>query len=581
MVLSHAGGKYQGTADLLAMSRMGPMKQQQLDQRLTSVSTPLVLSTWETKLRRHPDQDYAQVILRGIEKGFRIGVNQDQVFKSASRNMLSAQQNPSVIEEYIGREVEEGNILGPFSAETSPSVHVNRFGVIPKKGQAGKWRLITDLSYPEGRSVNDAINPALCSLTYITVDQVATRAMSLGRGALIAKTDVKAAYRLVPVHPEDRKWLGMVWKGKVYVDSKLPFGLRSAPKIFNALADGVEWCAHSAGIPHIFHYLDDFAVVGPPDSGACHQYLLTLKRICRELGVPLAPNKEEGPSTKLTLLGIEIDTVKGELRLPAEKLQALRTLLRSWRTKKSCTRRELESLIGYLHHATKVIRPGRSFLRRIIALISGCRQRHHHIRLNKEFKADIAWWLAFAGQWNGTSLLIAQDSSVITLHSDASGSWGCGAWKTTDWFQIQWGSASCHLHIAAKEMVPIIVAAIVWGKGWKGRKVVARSDNSAVVSTLNSRYAKDQVLMQMMRCLFFVEAYYGFDITASHIPGVRNDLADDLSRNRADLFLMKKTDACQIPTCIPVSLLQWVLRPGGEWISPSWMEEFSTFVRRE
>ena len=90
-----------------------------------------------------------------------------------------------------------------------PNVHINRFGVIPKKHQPGKWRVITDLSYPKGSSVNDAINRKLCSLRYITVKQVAKHAFSLGKGSLITKIDIKSAYRLIPVSPEDRPFLGM------------------------------------------------------------------------------------------------------------------------------------------------------------------------------------------------------------------------------------------------------------------------------------------------------------------------------------------------------------------------------------
>ena len=97
-----------------------------------------------------------------------------------------SQQNKYVIEEYIQQEVEQGNILGPG---TAPKVHINKFGAIPKKHQPGKWRLITDLSFPEGKSMNDAIDTKLCSLEYITVDNMTDVAMSLGVGALIAKID--------------------------------------------------------------------------------------------------------------------------------------------------------------------------------------------------------------------------------------------------------------------------------------------------------------------------------------------------------------------------------------------------------
>ena len=99
---------------------------------------------------------------------------------------------------------------------------------------------------------NHAIRPDLCTLSYVTVDQVALKAIALGRGSLIAKIDIKSAYRLIPICPRDKKWLGMEWRGEVYMDGMLPFGLRSAPKIFNAVADGLEWCVARAGVQCVY-----------------------------------------------------------------------------------------------------------------------------------------------------------------------------------------------------------------------------------------------------------------------------------------------------------------------------------------
>ena len=133
---------------------------------------------------------------------------------------------------------------GPFRSlrrYRPAGLYVNRFGVIPKGHNTGKWRLITDLSYPPGQSINDGIDPALCSLSYASVDQVAKVVVEFGKGALMAKIDIESAYRLVPVHHHDHPLQEMEWQGNLYVDPMLPFGLRSAPKIFNAVADGLEW----------------------------------------------------------------------------------------------------------------------------------------------------------------------------------------------------------------------------------------------------------------------------------------------------------------------------------------------------
>ena len=122
----------------------------------------------------------------------------------------------------------------------------------------------------------------------------------------------------------------MQWNGHIYVDVMLPFRLRSAPKIFNAVADALEWCVAREGVQEIYHYLDDFATIGPPNSDQCSWNLHTLQTVCNDLGVPLAAKKQAGPATIIKFLGIIIDTIQQELRLPEEKLNRLQSLLKEW-----------------------------------------------------------------------------------------------------------------------------------------------------------------------------------------------------------------------------------------------------------
>ena len=122
----------------------------------------------------------------------------------------------------------------------------------------------------------------------------------------------------------------------------------------------------------------------------------------------IAAHKCDGPTTCITFLGIEIDTVSGQLRLPCDKLDRLRLLLEEWRQRKHCDRKQLEFLNGLLNHACKVVRSGCFFLRRMIDLLHAVHHPHHSkvpIRLNKGFRSDLAGWSAFVGDWNGVSFL--------------------------------------------------------------------------------------------------------------------------------------------------------------------------------
>ena len=138
---------------------------------------------------------------------------------------------------------------------------------------------------------------------------------------------------------------------ELLVDGALPFGLRSAPKLFTALADALLWIMGQHGVVHMWHYLDDFLILGPPQSDLCRQHLETNLGLCKRLGIPIATHKLEGPAPGLSFLGIQIDSVSGTLSLPAEKLARLKWLITAWRTRKCCKKRELLSQIGQLQHA--------------------------------------------------------------------------------------------------------------------------------------------------------------------------------------------------------------------------------------
>ncbi len=538
------------------------------------VVTPLRWRVWEEELLEHPDREWVKFLVRGVKCGFRLGHDQRKVkLEQRSGTMYEATQHSTIISEYLEKEVREKRVWRMGESAQVSGVQLSPFGVIPKKGKPGRWRLIVNLSAPEGGSVNDGIAKELSSVEYASVDDVVRKILELGKGATMAKADVKAAYRNVPVHPRDRWLLGMEWEGVTYVDGTLPFGLRSAPLLFTALGDAIEWAASKWGAKWIRHYIDDFIVVGKEGTGECVEALKAFKETCQKLGMPLDDGKEEGPNEVLTFLGIEIDSAKMEIRLPQQKLEELRNTLRKWRGMKSCRRRDLESIVGSLNHACKVVRPGRAFKRRLLDLMTTVIRGDRRVRLNLEARADLEWWYQLGLNWKGTSMMgSVSECPQETMLSDASGSWGCAATWDNKWFQLSWKEAerAKDWNIMPKELLPILVATVVWKARWRGKVIRAKCDNMAVVATIKSGSCREKVAMHLRRCLAFVEASVPLTIVAEHIRGVENTVADALSRDKLEVARSVMQDPAVETAQIPAGLVELLTEKDHSWSEREW-----------
>ena len=563
------GGRYAYTGDLL---RLDESIDEGRPLSWPTSPSPIKLTNWREYLRVHPDRRFASYIYSGLSAGFRIGFNRHCTdLRPSLRNHPSAFENSGHVWGFILAEREAGRLVGPLDHYLLPRVHTSPIGLVPKS-QPNQWRMIVDLSYPTGQSVNDGIDSKLASISYASVDDAVQLILLLGRGTQLVKLDLENAYRNIPVHPQDQHLLAVSWQGDCFVDRALPFGLKSAPKIFSAVVDTVAWALHCSGIRYQIHYLDDFLLLGPPYTGEAAWALSTTLRVLDHLGLPVAMHKTVGPVCCLTFLGVVIDTESFELRLPSEKIQRLRALLLWWTSKKSCTRKELESLLGHLSHAATVVRPGRTFLRQLFSLLHLTKAPHHSIRLTVGARADLAWWKCFLQSWHGSSFFPLAEPSCH-VYSDASGTYGCGAVSLTlGYVQLQWPEQWEEMDISVKELVPVVLAAALWGSFWQGQHIRFHSDNMAVVSILRTRTAKSPQLMHLLRCFAFYCAYYRFHTSCVHVPGAMNKAADALSRNNLRLFLSLAPQAqrCLIP--YPLKELLITARP--DWGSPAWTQLF-------
>jgi hypothetical protein len=301
----------------------------------------------------------------------------------------------------------------------------------------------------------------------------------------------------------------------------------------------------------VVHYVDDFLfVVESSDGGAAAAALLQAAlSLCIDLGIPMAADKTEGPTTCLTFLGIELDTEAMEARLPASRLLELQQLIVEWESKERASVKELQSLTGLLNFACSVVRPGRFYLRRIInhtkhcswlcVESSGTRGHRSPIALTAAVRADIVWWGEFLADWNGVSLLYELEwieSDKIELFTDActkgfggyyQGAWFAGAWCPNE-LAAAWRVSK--LSMPFLELRALVMAATTWGPLWRGKKITFRCDCDGAVQAVNRGSSRVPETMHQLRELSMAACRYGFDFRAEHIPGVANTVADELSR---------------------------------------------------
>lgn len=504
-------------------------------------------------------------LVKGFRYGFSLGCTSIPPSKSGIvQNLKSALEQPDVVRKKIDKELSLARIIGPFDTPPdAPNYRISPLGVVPKK-VPGEYRMIHHLSYPHGDSVNDSIPPENSKVQYASIQDAISfikRNQSEVTGPLwLGKMDVESAFRLIPIHPNDRPLLGFHFEGKFYFDAVLPMGCASSCQIFETFSTALEWIAmQKLGASRVFHVVDDFLFIA--DSAAkCDSDMNAFQSLCTELGVPLAAEKTMGPLNVLPFLGITLDTKKLEARLPEDKLEQCREqIIASLRLEK-ITLRGLQSVIGLLNFACSVVVPGRCFLRRLIDLTMGVRKPTHFIRLTKEVKLDLQTWLSFLQNYNGASFFIDENfltGNYLSLYTDSSKTIGWGAVYGKKWFYGQWPHTWRSYNIATLELYPIVLALATWGHSWKNRSVCFYTDNQALIPVINKQTSKDKQLMGLVRKLVFICLEQNIVFTARHIPGRFNILSDCLSRFQVEKFRRKAPWANPEPSATP------------EWMSPA------------
>ena len=269
-----------------------------------------VKSNWNVNLFDSLLSEYHdREILEFLRYGFPISWEGKDYPVPANTNHLGATRFPEHIDRYLNKEINLGATIGPFRIPP----FFGRIGVSPlssrPKKDSDRRRIILDLSYPFGNSVNDGISEfTYCGqeirLTYPTIDTLAKRIMSLGPCSMY-KRDLARYFRQVPICPLDYSLIGMHWKGMLYFDKMMPMGLRSAAYVCQCITNAIVFVHREMGFWSI-NYLDDFGSA-EKDEVIWDSYH-TLGKLLEQLGVKESIEKAVPPCTKMEFLGTLVDS---------------------------------------------------------------------------------------------------------------------------------------------------------------------------------------------------------------------------------------------------------------------------------
>ena len=375
----------------------------------------------------------------------------------------------------------------------------------------------------------------------------------------MSKTDIKSAFRIVPVDPADYHLLGFKWRDGFYYDRCLPMGCSSSCAIFESISTGLEWIIKQRLTNvSVLHILDDFLFIGPSYQ-ECQLALDTFISICHDIGIPLAPEKTIGPIQGLEFAGIYLDSVDMSAKLPQEKVTKFLSFIHDMVKVKSANLKQIQSLAGMLNFACEVIVPARAFSRRLIDLSLGLTQPYHHRKVTNQVREDLLVWKNYLLTHNSKTFFLDHrfiTQSSLQLFTDSSSTIGYGGYYGSRWFAGLWPATCMGLNIALLEIYPICLAIKVWGSHLSNKCIMFNSDNMSVVHIVNNFTSKDPNIMALLRIIVLDCMRMKIYIRCTHIAGRNNVLADMLSRSQVALARTKFPHLQPYSTFVPI---QWRL----------------------
>jgi hypothetical protein len=426
------------------------------------------------------------------------------------------------LEAYLQEDVALGHLAKVHVSQVASPLRVHPIALVPKPGQPGKFRLITDISSPSGSSINDLVPPPP-PFKMVSVRNLFNRIRRLMWGG---KVDVAHAFRNIPLARLFAGHLAFRVGDYYYFELRLPFGFTWSPFVWNSFSDFIQRYCAAQGVNCVV-YCDDFLVLAE-NKKDCLRDMSFLLEILRLLGVPVKPSKIIWPTQKIEFLGLVLDFVNMTVSASPERVASIVLLLEDMLSRKSVPFRSLEKLVGKLSFVAQIISGGRTFLRRLFDAYP--RSRRGKITITNSMRADLKWWHQFLPIWNGL-MKMRPDAGRrrFAFTSDASNA-ACGGASQDCAIVRPWAPSQASWHINVKELWSVYHCLRLWSPKFLGATVVVGCDNQVVVSWLNNGCARSPLAMKILRKIFWICAKFDVRLFASWIPTDVNSVSDAASR---------------------------------------------------
>lgn len=530
---------------------------------LVNLVTPIDVSQFaEYLIKYRYDPEETKFIIDGLLNGFSIGYEGPQDRRSLSPNHRLKVGSKLDLWNKVMAEVKEKRYIGPLKESQIPWANFiqSPLSLVNKKGNKDKFRLVFDLSYPAGDSVNYHTPEHLKRTSYFDVDHAIKNSIQAGPGCYYTTADFSAAFRQLPLKRSHWRWLVMKAQcpidGRTYyfVDKNLCFGSGVSCSIFQRVSNAVAFISQKINNTlRPTNFLDDFLQVERTKKLSWRS-LRNYRSLCKKISFPLSEEKTTLPTQIVVFLGMLLNSVTQTVSIPVEKRNKALTQIDNLLRTKVTTVKYLQQLTGLLNFICRAVVPGRAFTRRLYAKFHSGMKSHYHVRVDKEMRCDLHVWQTFLSDQKVLCRPFVDFSSNYgetainqQFFTDASAAVdkGFAGFFRGSWFAYPWSDMGTAFLEAMKdneisinylELFALFAGVVRFGAAFKNKRVNVFCDNQSVVSMINNSTSSCRRSMVLIRLLTLISLKFNCRIFAKWVKSKQNYLADSLSRGEFRRF---------------------------------------------